>query len=88
MIKIFKQLGRHWAACIAVVALLFVQACAQAAGRSGSRRRVAACGVLLEVFAMLCVQCAPCALQAGPELRDSSCVRRRSSAKPSRMPDR
>ena len=26
MIKIFKQLGRHWAACIAVVALLFVQA--------------------------------------------------------------
>ena len=23
MIKIFKQLGRHWAACIAVVALLF-----------------------------------------------------------------
>ena len=26
MIKIFKQLWRHWAACIAVVALLFVQA--------------------------------------------------------------
>ena len=26
MIKIFKQLGRHWAACIAVVVLLFVQA--------------------------------------------------------------
>ena len=24
--KIFKQLGRHWAACLAVVALLFVQA--------------------------------------------------------------
>ena len=26
MIKIFKQLGRHWAACLAVVALLVVQA--------------------------------------------------------------
>ena len=26
MIQIFKQLGRHWAACIAVVALLFAQA--------------------------------------------------------------
>ncbi len=24
--KIFKQLARHWAACLAVVALLFVQA--------------------------------------------------------------
>ena len=26
MTKIFKQLGRHWAACLAVVALLVVQA--------------------------------------------------------------
>ena len=26
MTKIFKQLGRHWAACLAVVALLIVQA--------------------------------------------------------------
>ena len=26
MIQIFKQLGRHWAACVAVVALLFAQA--------------------------------------------------------------
>ena len=26
MIQIFKQLGRHWAACIAVVTLLFAQA--------------------------------------------------------------
>ena len=26
MTKIFKQLGRHWAACLAVVVLLIVQA--------------------------------------------------------------
>ena len=26
MTKFFKQLGRHWAACLAVVALLIVQA--------------------------------------------------------------
>ena len=26
MIKIFKQLGRHWAACLAIIALLIVQA--------------------------------------------------------------
>ena len=26
MTKIFKQLGRHWAACLVVIALLIVQA--------------------------------------------------------------
>ena len=34
--KIFKQLARHWAACLAVVALLFVQEI----GRASCRERV------------------------------------------------
>ena len=36
--KIFKQLARHWAACLAVVALLFVQASSRAALKAPCRR--------------------------------------------------